>query len=92
MSNNYFNFQQKNGPKFGKCNMNSKEFYSRRSVTVKNMKRNKSSGIDNLCFLTDSTAFIMLFLVTVFDNIFETGVYPESWTEVMILSILKKAF
>ena len=56
------------------------------------MKRGKSPGIDGLLgdFFKDAKSFILPYLNKVYNNIFDSGVYPEIWSKGLIVPILKK--
>jgi hypothetical protein len=60
--------------------------------TISSLTRNKSSGIDNVVpdIFIDAKHFISPFLVKLFNTIFESGIYPESWTKGTIVPIYKK--
>ena len=62
------------------------------SRVIISLKRNKSSGFDNIAadFFIDARYFIVLYLVHLFNKIFDNGVYPELWTKGMIVPIYKK--
>ena len=62
------------------------------SRVIISLKRNKSSGFDNIPadFFIDARDFIVPYLVHLFNKIFDNGVYPELWTKGMIVPIYKK--
>ena len=60
--------------------------------TISTLIRNKSCGIDNIvadCFI-DAKSFMVPYLVTIFNRIFDTGCYPEAWNKGVIVPIFKK--
>lgn len=60
--------------------------------TISKLKRYKSSDIDNNVadFFIDANLFISPYLCLIFNNIFNSGVYPEAWTKGVIVPIHKK--
>ena len=48
--------------------------------------RNNSCGIDNIVadFFIDAKSFMVPYLVTIFNRIFDTGIYPEAWNKGVI--------
>lgn len=60
--------------------------------TIISLKRNKSADLENIVsdFFIDSIDFIAPHLVTLFNNIFDSGIYPESWSKGSITPIFKK--
>jgi len=56
------------------------------------MNKHKSSDIDGnvIDFFIDAKEFITPYLVTMFNYIFEKGIYPESWCNGIIVPIFKK--
>ena len=59
---------------------------------ISQLNRNKSPGIDNIVpeFFIDSKDFISPYLVTVFNKIYDNGIYPDAWTKGIIVPIFKK--
>ena len=60
--------------------------------TISTLKRNKSCDLDNNVadFFIDTKDFIYHFLCLIFDKIYDTGIYPDSWTKGIIVPIFKK--
>jgi hypothetical protein len=60
--------------------------------TISNLKRNKSSDLDgNIAeFFIDTKEFISPYLCTIFNNIYDSGIYPEAWSRGFIVPIFKK--
>ena len=60
--------------------------------TVANLKRHKSCDMFNNIadFFIDSKEFISPYLATIFNYIFDKGIYPESWSKGAIVPIFKK--
>ena len=56
------------------------------------MNRHKSCDLDkNVAdFFIDSRHFIVPYLVTIFNNIFDSGLYPQAWCNGIIVPIHKK--
>jgi len=61
-------------------------------LAIKHMKAGKKSGPDNLIpeFFIYGVDIILPILVKLFNRIFETGEYPDSWTESLIVTLHKK--
>ena len=59
---------------------------------INSMKRGKSPGVDGLVsdFFIDSKTFILPYLHKVYNYILETGEYPKTWSEGLIVPIPKK--
>ena len=62
------------------------------SKAIDSLKRGKSPGIDGLLgdFFKDAKSFILPYLHKVYNNIFDSGVYPEIWSKGLIVPIPKK--
>jgi hypothetical protein len=62
------------------------------SKTISTLKRHKSADLENNVadFFIDANAFISPYLLHVFNRIFDTGIYPESWCKGIIVPIHKK--
>ena len=60
--------------------------------TISSMSRHKSCDISgNVAdFFIDAKMFIAPYLVTIFNHIFDNGIYPEAWTKGVIVPIHKK--
>ena len=60
--------------------------------TITRLERNKSSGCHKIPpdFCVDSKQEIAPFLARISNNIYDTGIYPESWTSGIIVPIFKK--
>ena len=60
--------------------------------TISTLKRNKSSDLNNIVadFFIDAKAFISPYLCTIFNYIFDSGVYPQAWCKGVIIPIFKK--
>jgi hypothetical protein len=60
--------------------------------TIKQLKRNKCSDIDgNVAdFFIDTKEFISPYLCTIFNIIYDSGIYPEAWSKGYIVPIFKK--
>ena len=60
--------------------------------TISCLKRNKSPDFENIVadFFLDSKDFIARFLTVLFNHIYDSGVYPESWSKGFIVPIYKK--
>lgn len=60
--------------------------------TISMLNRHKSADITNNVadFFIDSKNFIAPYLVQLFNHIYDTGEYPESWTKGIIVPIFKK--
>lgn len=60
--------------------------------TIASMSRYKSSDYENNVadFFIDTNAFISEYLCTIFNRVFDTGIYPESWSRGVIVPIYKK--
>ena len=58
----------------------------------KTLIRHKSCGIDNIVadIFIDAKSFMVPYLVTIFNRIFDTGIYPEAWNKGVIVAIFKK--
>ena len=56
------------------------------------MKRNKSADLNGVVadVFIDSKQFISPFLCSIFNHIFNTDIYPESWSKGTIIPIHKK--
>ena len=59
---------------------------------INSLKRGKSPGFDGiLCdFFIDAKYFIAPYLLTTYNEIFNSGIYPESWSNGLIVPIHKK--
>ena len=62
------------------------------SKTISSLNRNKSADYQNIVadFFIDANYFISKYLCVIFNKIFETGVYPDSWCKGIIVPIHKK--
>ena len=62
------------------------------SKTISSMKRNKSPDFYNNVadFFIEANAFISPYLCLIFDKIYDSGVYPDSWCNGVIVPIHKK--
>ena len=60
--------------------------------TLRSLQRHKSSDFSNNVadFFIESSDFISPYLTTIFNKIFETGIYPEAWCKGVIVPIHKK--
>jgi len=60
--------------------------------TTSTLIRNKSCGIDNIVtdFFIDAKYFMVPYLVSIFNRIFDTGIYPEAWNKGVIVPIFTK--
>ena len=54
--------------------------------TISTVIRNNSCGIDNIVadFFIDAKSFMVPYLVTIFNRIFDTGIYHEAWNKGVI--------
>jgi hypothetical protein len=61
--------------------------------TIASKNRGKSCGYErNVAdFFIDSNSFISPYLVSIFDKIYDSGLYPEAWCKGIIVPIHKKA-
>ena len=62
------------------------------SFAIRKMKRGKSTGTDGLSgemFITDTQLFSAV-LKVLFNNIFELSIYPDNWTEGIVVPVPKK--
>ena len=61
-------------------------------LAIRKMKNGKSAGPDGLIaeFFKNSGNSTVSFLVTLFNHLFDFGVYPANWTESIILPLFKK--
>lgn len=61
-------------------------------LALRKLKPNKASGPDGIIgeLLKHSYDFILPFLIKFFNALFEKGIYPNSWTESIILPLHKK--
>ncbi|MCG7875093.1 MAG: reverse transcriptase family protein [Candidatus Thiodiazotropha endolucinida] len=59
---------------------------------IRSLKRGKSPGFDGILndFFLDTTTFISPYLVKIYNKIFDSGTYPESWCKGLIVPIHKK--
>ena len=59
---------------------------------INSLKRGKSPGFDGfLCDLSkDEKYFIVPYLLKTYNEIFNSGIYPESWSNGLIVPIYKK--
>ena len=59
---------------------------------VRTLKRGKSPGFDGLLsdFSLDAKDFIAPFLLKIYNKMFESAIYPESWAKGLIVPIHKK--
>lgn len=59
---------------------------------IDSMKRGKSPGIDGILgeFFKDAKSFIVPYLHKVYNNIFDSGVYPDIWSKGLIIPVPKK--
>ena len=62
------------------------------SKTISSLQRHKSSDFSNNVsdFFIDANHFISPYLVNVFNKIFDTGTYPDTWCRGVIVPIHKK--
>ena len=60
--------------------------------TLSRLKRNKSCDLNNNVadFFIDANEFISPYLCTIFNVIYDSGIYPEAWSKGAIVPILKK--
>ena len=59
---------------------------------INSLKRGKSPGFDGILndFFIDGKEFLIPYLVKIYNNIFDSGIYPESWCKGLIVPIHKK--
>ena len=59
---------------------------------INSLKRGKSPGFDGLLsdFFIDAKHFIVPYLMNTYNEIFNSGIYPESWSKGLIVPIHKK--
>jgi hypothetical protein len=59
---------------------------------IRKLKNGKSAGPDGLIgeFFKHSSESVISFLVNVFNYLFDNGIYPEHWSETIILPLFKK--
>lgn len=59
---------------------------------ISSLGKNKAAGIDKVVneFFIDAKLFITPFLVKIFNKMYESGKYPSSWTQGIIVPIHKK--
>lgn len=62
------------------------------SKTVRSLQRHKSCDYSNNVadFFIDSNYFISPYLVTIFNKIYDSGIYPQAWSKGVIVPIHKK--
>ena len=60
--------------------------------TIKSLKRNKSQDLENNVadFFIECNDFISPYLCIIYNEIFNSGSYPESWSKGIIIPIFKK--
>eukprot|EP00745_Piridium_sociabile_P014995 TRINITY_DN220_c0_g1_i2.p1 TRINITY_DN220_c0_g1~~TRINITY_DN220_c0_g1_i2.p1 ORF type:complete len:782 (+),score=58.82 TRINITY_DN220_c0_g1_i2:69-2414(+) len=61
-------------------------------LAIKKLKNGKAAGPDRLIgeFFKHSCDSTLTFLVKLFNYLFDNGIYPENWTESIILPLFKK--
>ena len=59
---------------------------------IHSLKRGKSPGFDDILgdFFIDSKDFLIPYMVKIYNKIYESGVYPESWCKGLIVPIHKR--
>jgi exonuclease III len=59
---------------------------------IKSLQKQKSCGLDAICAEVYQSAFDILspFIVTLFNMLFERGIYPRSWADGLIIPVHKK--
>jgi hypothetical protein len=59
---------------------------------IRDLKRDKSTGFDNLMneYLITGKAYLIPILEKLFNNIINTGIYPELWVQSIIIPVFKK--
>ena len=59
---------------------------------INGLKIGKSPGVDNILaeFIKSSKTFIMPFLAILFNNLFENGTFPDTWSTAIIVPLHKK--
>ena len=58
-------------------------------LTLSRLKR-KESNNNVADFFIDANEFICPYLCTIFNNVYDSGIYPEAWSKCAIVPILKK--
>lgn len=60
--------------------------------TLRCLERNNSSDLNNIVadFFIDANTFISPYLCIIFNKIFDTGIYPQSWSKGFIVPVFKK--
>ena len=59
---------------------------------LNNLKRGKAAGPDGICsdFFIESKNIVVKLLHPLFNKVFESGIYPESWAKAIIFPLHKK--
>ena len=59
---------------------------------INSLKRGKSPGFDGVLsdFFIDAREFVIPYLVKIYNKIYDSGIYPESWCKGLIVPIHKK--
>ena len=59
---------------------------------INSLKRDKSPGFDGVLsdFFIDAKEFVIPYLVKIYNKIYDSGIYPESWCRGLIVPIHKK--
>ena len=62
------------------------------SKSIKSLKNNKSSGPDQICNEQIKATFEIMknFYLKLFNGILDSGIFPDSWAEGLIVPIYKK--
>ena len=60
--------------------------------TLRQLKNEKAPGPDGIIgeLLTNSGCYVITFLAKFFNALFEKGVFPERWTESIVIPLFKK--
>ena len=97
LSNNKNSQQNSDSSDFENQNIDVEEldrpiFLSEIRYAISTLKRGKSPGFDGLLsnFFIDAKDFIASFLLKMYTVIFESAMYPESWTKGLIVPIHRK--
>lgn len=82
-------------PNNGKVNndfLNEPITYQEIIAGIRNLKRDKAGGCDGIKaeFYKVNNPILVNFIQQIFNNVFESGVYPEAWSKCMIVPLYKK--
>ena len=82
---------------FNEADCDYEEFNSEISISevrtvIRTLKRNKAVGSDGLlneCFI-ESTDILISHITDIFNHVLSSGYFPDSWTEGIIIPLLKR--